>query len=301
MLAAETLLASAAGQAPPVSAGAPIAGPAAAATTAVAPPAPLQVAASARSDISNPADPGGASSVSPGGDGAAPSTVSAAAAVQPSPRSDPAGSPLPVAVLPQPLPPVPLDTTDSGFASFGGGVRNRQEQAVAGSPGAAAVPVAAASGYAGDTNPLIAPTAAPPAGADAASPVAVADQVAAHLVRLVSSGSRDMVLRLRPPELGDVTVRVAVAGRDVSAWFASPQPQVQDAISAALGQLHSSLGDAGYNLNGAWVGSDGASPQQQRPSPPPPGPSARAFAASAIAPPLAAAPRAAASGLNVYV
>lgn len=107
-------------------------------------------------------------------------------------------------------------------------------------------------------------------------------------------------MRLRPPELGDVTVRVAVTGRDVSAWFASPQPQVQSAISAAIGQLQTSLGDAGYNLSGAWVGGGAANAQQERPSPPIPA-AAAAISASAAVPPMAAAPRPAASGLNIYV
>jgi hypothetical protein len=128
----------------------------------------------------------------------------------------------------------------------------------------------------------------------------VSDQVAAHLVQLVSSASRDMVMRLRPPELGDVTVRIAVSGRDVSAWFASPQPQVQNAISAAIGQLQTSLGDAGYNLSGAWVGGGAANAQQERPSPPPPAAS-RVLAAAAAIPSPAAAQLPAASGLNIYV
>jgi hypothetical protein len=128
----------------------------------------------------------------------------------------------------------------------------------------------------------------------------VSDQVAAQLVRLVSSGSRDMVMRLRPPELGDVTVRVAVSGREVSAWFASPQPQVQSAISAAIGQLQTSLGDAGYNLSGAWVGGGAANPQQERPSPPTPA-VARTPSGSAAVAPIAAAQLPAASGLNIYV
>jgi flagellar hook-length control protein FliK len=157
--------------------------------------------------------------------------------------------------------------------------------------------------------------AAPAAGAEASpgavtasrtpapeltSPGGVSDQVAAHLVRMVSSASRDMVMRLRPPELGDVTVRIAVTGRDVSAWFASPQPQVQSVISAAIGQLQTSLGDAGYNLSGAWVGGGATNAQQERPSPPTPAASRVSSTAAAI-PSGAAAQLPAASGLNIYV
>ena len=102
-------------------------------------------------------------------------------------------------------------------------------------------------------------------------------------------------MRLHPPELGDLTVRVAVSGRDVSAWFTSPQPQVQSAISAAIGQLQTNLGNAGYNLNGAWVGGDASNARQQSTSLPAP-PAPRAIAAAAAirgcsAPPPPGPPR----------
>ena len=140
-----------------------------------------------------------------------------------------------------------------------------------------------------------------PAGADPSAGAPISDQVAGHLIRLVSSGSREMVMRLHPAELGDVTVRVAVSGHDVSAWFTSSQPQVQSAISAALGQLQADLGNAGYNLNGAWVGADASNAQQQGSNLPPP-PTRPTIAASAIAlPSAAAAARPVSSGLNIYV
>jgi flagellar hook-length control protein FliK len=162
-------------------------------------------------------------------------------------------------------------------------------------------PTAAGAAPAGGVEaPPGAVTTSPTPAAELASPGGVSDQVAAHLVRLVSSGSRDMVMRLQPPELGDVTVRIAVTGRDVSAWFASPQPQVQNAISAAIGQLQTSLGDAGYNLSGAWVGGGAANAQQERPSPPPPATS-RVLAAAAATSTRAASQLPGASGLNIYV
>lgn len=153
---------------------------------------------------------------------------------------------------------------------------------------------------------------APPSAASAASPTpglgldpagvgTLTDQVAGHLARMVTSGAREMVVQLHPPELGDLTVRVAVSGRDVSAWFASSQPQVQSAISAALGQLQTNLGNAGYNLNGAWVGADASSARQQQGSSVPAPPPSSASVAPVAALPAAAVSRPAASGLNIYV
>ncbi len=71
-----------------------------------------------------------------------------------------------------------------------------------------------------------------------------------------AAGNCDVVLHLHPAELGDVSVRVTVSGRDVSAWFNSAQPHVEQAIGGSIGHLQSSLASAGYNLSGAWVGGD---------------------------------------------
>ncbi len=83
------------------------------------------------------------------------------------------------------------------------------------------------------------------------------------VIGLIENPDHEVVLRLHPPELGDLTVRVLVNGREVSAWFATPQIQAQQAISQAIGQLHTDLGSAGYNLAGAWVGADAPSPRER--------------------------------------
>jgi Flagellar hook-length control protein FliK len=95
-----------------------------------------------------------------------------------------------------------------------------------------------------------------PASPSNPQPVGLADQLAHHVMTSIDNGGREVLLQLHPPELGDLTVRVLVSGRDVSAWFASQQIPVQQAISQAIGQLHTDLGNAGYNLSGAWVGAD---------------------------------------------
>jgi flagellar hook-length control protein FliK len=93
----------------------------------------------------------------------------------------------------------------------------------------------------------------------------LADKLSYHVARLVNNGGHEVILQLHPPELGDLTVRVLVSGRDVSAWFASPHAQVQQTISAGISQLHTDLGNAGYSLNGAWVGADtGGSGERER-------------------------------------
>jgi len=144
----------------------------------------------------------------------------------------------------------------------------------------------------------IAPTAATTtSGVGSTDTADIAAQVSDYLARLVSAGSGEMVMRLHPPELGDLTVRVAVSGRDVSAWFTSPEPQVQTAISDAMGQLQTDLGNAGYNLNGAWVGADASNARRQGTSQPAVSPTS---APTSVALPVTAASRPA-SEVNIYV
>jgi hypothetical protein len=94
-----------------------------------------------------------------------------------------------------------------------------------------------------------------PSGIDPTTSGGIAD-LAEHVVRLASSNQQDVTLHLHPPDLGNLTVRVAVAGREVAAWFASPLASVQQAIGQAIGQLGASLSNAGYTLGSAWVGAD---------------------------------------------
>ena len=102
--------------------------------------------------------------------------------------------------------------------------------------------------------------ASSPSSAANSFPADLSAQLFHHVMGSVGNGGQEVVLRLDPPELGDLTVRVLVHGREVSAWFATPQIQVQQAISQAIGQLQTDLGNAGYNLNSASVGTDAWSP-----------------------------------------
>ncbi|HEX5317710.1 MAG TPA: flagellar hook-length control protein FliK, partial [Stellaceae bacterium] len=160
----------------------------------------------------------------------------------------------------------------------------------------------AAATAAGDPTPPAAaapsasPGAPPPAMAD---PADVAGQLSGRMVRLLAGSGREAVVRLHPPGLGEVTVRVAVTGRDVSAWFGSPQAAVQQTISLGLGQLQADLGNAGYNLAGAWVGADasGSGSGGERPVPPP----VPAIDAVRTAPAGAAAALSSNAGVSIYV
>ena len=122
----------------------------------------------------------------------------------------------------------------------------------------------APTSMAGNTASAGSPVGNSPASAAAnLSPTDLSAQLFHHVVGSAEAGGREVVLQLHPPELGDLTVRVLVTGRGVSAWFASPQIPVQQAISQAIGQLQTDLGNAGYNLTGAWVGADAGSTRER--------------------------------------
>jgi Flagellar hook-length control protein FliK len=132
-------------------------------------------------------------------------------------------------------------------------------------------------------------------------PHGVTDQLSQPMIQLVTSGGHEIVLHLNPPNLGDVSVRVLVSGRDVSAWFDAAQQPVQQAIAQGMGQLQADLAGAGYNLNGAWVGGDAWTPRERagggaaprQPREPAPG--------APIAEPSGVAATPTGTGVSVYV
>ncbi|HYL31650.1 MAG TPA: flagellar hook-length control protein FliK [Stellaceae bacterium] len=123
------------------------------------------------------------------------------------------------------------------------------------SPGAIVVSVPLSSALGSQTAPTAANGAVSVLASDGSSQP-LGSALGSQILSMVASGRNQVTVHLSPPDLGSLTVHVEVQSRDVSAWFASPQPQVQQAVSDALAQLHGSLSGAGLNLSGAWVGAD---------------------------------------------
>ncbi len=192
--------------------------------------------------------------------------------------------------------PIAASAGGSGTHDFSSGGRDAQAAAAAAFDGVASAGTGAPGGIGAPAIDASA-TGAPAAGPANAAADNVAAQISGQVLRLLANSSNEAVVRLYPPDLGEVTVRVAVSGRDVSAWFGSSQPDVQQTISLGLGQLQADLGNAGYNLNGAWVGADtsGFGSRGGTAQPPP----------SAIAPTVPVTQAAAAissnTGVSIYV
>ncbi|SOD41583.1 flagellar hook-length control protein FliK [Nitrosovibrio sp. Nv4] len=79
---------------------------------------------------------------------------------------------------------------------------------------------------------------------------------------MVSQQQQIAELNLNPPGLGPLQVVLSVAGDQASATFVSQQPDVRQALEAALPRLKEMMADSGINLGSTTVSSE--SPQQQR-------------------------------------
>lgn len=70
-------------------------------------------------------------------------------------------------------------------------------------------------------------------------------------------------IRLNPPELGSLEVRIHVQGDQATVNFSSPHGVVRDALDAALPRLRDMLAESGLNLADANVSSQSQGQQQQ--------------------------------------
>jgi hypothetical protein len=170
-----------------------------------------------------------------------------------------------------PLAPTPIATANGSaipMAAFNAawsgaaanGPRTPNQTIVAAVDGTAGVSAPTPSGAA---PAAVTVTANDQANSGAGTATSLGTAVANHVMSMLSSGRQEATLQLQPPQLGELTIHVAVQGRDVSTWFGAAQPQVQLAVNQALDQLRADLAGAGLNLANAWVGADASSMRQQ--------------------------------------
>jgi flagellar hook-length control protein FliK len=140
----------------------------------------------------------------------------------------------------------------------------------------------------------------PSASVATSLPADLPDRLLHGVIGSIESPGREIVLRLDPPELGNLTVRVLVSGREVATWFATPQAQLQQAIGQAIGQLQTELSNAGYTLSGVWVGADASNPRDRGASLPLP---RERLAAARVEPQTTPATEipSSSSGVSIYV
>ncbi|HAI20610.1 MAG TPA: hypothetical protein DCM14_01700, partial [Clostridiales bacterium UBA8153] len=87
-----------------------------------------------------------------------------------------------------------------------------------------------------------------------------------HAGRLARSRERDtVVLRLTPPELGEVTLRLIHGPEGVTARFVAGLPEARSIIESQLVRLEQALAGHGLRLEQAGVYAEGRQPPAPRP------------------------------------
>ncbi|MCS7190507.1 MAG: flagellar hook-length control protein FliK, partial [Fimbriimonadales bacterium] len=94
------------------------------------------------------------------------------------------------------------------------------------------------------------------------------EQVAQHIERMVYERERDAItVRLDPPELGVIEVRIQATGSEVQAWVSAERDQTRQLLQQAHQQLREQLESRGLHLTHFDVGGQSHSRfAQARPS-----------------------------------
>jgi flagellar hook-length control protein FliK len=83
-----------------------------------------------------------------------------------------------------------------------------------------------------------------------------ADALSHQVVWMVDKDAQVAELRINPPELGPVQVRLTVAGGEATAQFVSTHAEVRTAIETSIARLRESLAEAGIQLGQASVSAE---------------------------------------------
>lgn len=82
-----------------------------------------------------------------------------------------------------------------------------------------------------------------------------AQQVGERISWMIGQGLQQADVRLNPPELGSLEIRIQVQGDQANVQFTSPHHSVRDALDAALPRLREMLEQSGLSLGDASVSS----------------------------------------------
>jgi len=130
-------------------------------------------------------------------------------------------------------------------------------------------PFAATAGGAAAAPPVPAPL--PPIEAPVGSPRFV-DETAQQVTWLVKNGLSEAEIRVKPADMGPISVRIEMNQNEATLTFAVSQPETRAAVQDSLHRLTEMLADSGISLGQANVGGqdlaqqsrDGANPGRSR-------------------------------------
>ena len=231
--------------------------------TAPAPatPAPAATITLTLTSKDAPAAPGGTPASPAAGTAAAPAAVPAAL---PAPAGTATGAPA-------------SPTTTTGVVPQAGSGQDAPPAAAPREPApAAAAPATSAApapGVAlGQAAPAPLHTTAPGGTAHGAHGLTTAHELAHELgtrVHMaVREGGRELLVNLRPPDLGQLTIRVTMTDGVLHAQIMADRPEAARMLQQSLSQLDTALTDLGYSLDGLDVSYGGQDARDARSSTP---------------------------------
>jgi flagellar hook-length control protein FliK len=91
-----------------------------------------------------------------------------------------------------------------------------------------------------------------------------AEDVGSRVAWMISNRQQIAELRVDPPQLGPVEVRLSIAGDQASLTLLSPHAAVRDALQANLPRLQEMLTGAGVDLGSVHVGTHDRSRDSHR-------------------------------------
>ncbi|MBK4739301.1 flagellar hook-length control protein FliK [Noviherbaspirillum pedocola] len=145
---------------------------------------------------------------------------------------------------------------DEGYARMMSDTMAAREQADAQQAQQQPLPAAALASALQQTSAAVAATQAP-AEARLAPPVGSSawdNALGQKVVWMASGGEQSASLTLNPPDLGPLQVVLAVNNNHATVNFTAAQPEVRQALEAALPRLKEMMSDAGIQLGQANVG-----------------------------------------------
>jgi chemotaxis protein MotD len=111
---------------------------------------------------------------------------------------------------------------------------------------------------------LVAPAAPPVPAGGLVRPHELAQEIGARVHMAVREGGRELVVNLRPADLGRLTIRVTMTDGVMHAQILADRPEAARMLQGSLGNLGSALGELGYSLDSLDVSYGGQGSQDPR-------------------------------------
>jgi flagellar hook-length control protein FliK len=122
--------------------------------------------------------------------------------------------------------------------------------------------VVAAAHNAPQTGGAAVAEAAQQAGANPEPQIMAPEQVVEAVIERAEAGGGEVNIRLDPPDLGEVTIRVITDGDSVRVHIQAERPEAAQLLRNAAGALESLLSERGLDLSDVFVGAEQRGSQQ---------------------------------------